>query len=509
MGTKSRLGQAARLAGAAVLLACTALYAWRSRGWPLVNDPALMHYVVFLMDRGFAPYQDIGDINLPGAWVPEWASLRLGALLHIPQAGMWRAMDWLALARAGGAMRSIAGRRQWFAGVWAALLFALAHGAHGVGQAGQRDLWMAALLVWAVAGLAAARRTQYPGWAVFAGCAIGAAVTVKPFAVFWLVLLGLLPRRPALLAAGSFLLPLLGAAVFLARQHAVAAWRQALTLALPYHARLGGASLARRFTVLADRPLRELLFVLAAVLALAAVRRSRTELPERLVLVASTLLGLFSFLAQGKGYPYQVYPCTAFLLLWTALEFDAAARARQPLPRPAGVLGLALGVLVADRSWLRAASRATWPMPVVAAMETALRPFPDGEVQCVDSVSGCTDALLYLGKRQATGNLYDEFLFPQTPSPWGVPYSGPAPGAPVPPAVAAGQARFRDAVLAHPPQMFLVTTWLFPQGPGDYRKLALWPWFDGFLRDRYRLQSQQNFPWAENGPMGFRVYVKQ
>ena len=36
--------------------------------------PSIMHYVNFLMDRGLAPYRDIVDINLPGAYFMEgWA----------------------------------------------------------------------------------------------------------------------------------------------------------------------------------------------------------------------------------------------------------------------------------------------------------------------------------------------------------------------------------------------------------------------------------------------------
>ena len=37
-----------------------------SRGWGIGQDSRLMHYVVFLMRHGFAPYRDIVDMNMPG-----------------------------------------------------------------------------------------------------------------------------------------------------------------------------------------------------------------------------------------------------------------------------------------------------------------------------------------------------------------------------------------------------------------------------------------------------------
>ncbi len=517
------------------------LFVYRTRHWPLVNDPALMHYVVFLIRQGMAPYREIGDINLPGAYVPEWVSMSLAGLFHVSDAAMWRGMDVAALLLAGWAMARIA--RPWsrFAGVWAGALFALYHGRDGVGHAGQRDLWVAVLLLWAVSTLIGAMRQPHKrgqGWRLACfGLLVGAACTVKPVVIPFLLSLVplLLWRRKAgtraLLSVGAgFALPLLGCLAFVASWAALPAFWQVLRVTLPYHASLGDGTvrqLLERSTISSIGKL--LVLPLAAVLLAEGWRAGRRAFrtgpsdgsgwvgsAERFLLAGCVLLGLLSFVAQGKGYPYQRYPYVAFLFLFAALEFASAAESSRKLLRVAGVAGFAFGVLFCAPAYLRAAARAQWSTPV-SAIESAIRAQAggrdvhrlDGQVQCLDVVSGCTDALLHLHLREATGTIYDEFLFPQTPSGWGIPYSGPMPGTPQAPAVTTAQTTFRTELRQHAPRVVIVSAWLFPQGPGDYRELALWPWLDAYLRAHYTLVSEQSFPRAENGPLGFRVYARK
>ncbi len=521
------------LAGAAVLLGCVGLYVWFTRGWPLVNDPALMSYVVLLMGKGLAPYREIGDINFPGAYVPEWASMGLAHLLHAPEAAVWRGMDFLALALAAWAMVRIARPWNWFAGIWAGCLFALYHGRDGMGQAGQRDLWMTVLLLWAVAALLTGSRGRRVGCF---GLLVGTACTVKPVAAPFLLLLlptlwkarGAWPRmRLALWAGAGFCFPLLAVFLFLEHWGAVSVFWQVLRVLLPYHASLGDGSLSQLLRRSTLPSLGKLLLFLFAIELLRfpgwTTGRKHQETAggwagslERKLLAASVLLGLLCFLVQGKAYPYQRYPYVAFLLLFLGVEFSFAVRRQTPALRLVGAAGFVFGVLFCAPSFLRGAARAQWHTPV-RAMEAAIRAeaggnlkHPDGQVQCLDVVSGCTDALLHLHLREATGTIYDEFLFPQTPSRWGLPYTGPVPGAPVPRAVALGRANFQaELERGTPPRLILLSAWLFPQGPGDYRELALWPWFERYLREHYTLRSEQSFPRAENGPMGFRVYVRR
>ena len=524
--------QSLRVAGTAsaiALLGMVAGMAMGTRHWPLVNDPALMHYVVLLAQHGRAPYREIGDYNLPGAYLPEWLSTESARVLHLPLSVMWRCFDWAAMALAGLAMMHLAGPDRRFAGLWAGALFALYHGNDGVGQSGQRDLWMTVAVLWAVALLqAAARANEVVPWRVLGfGLCVGTAATIKPFGLLWaLCLLPWLPplgaaRHGRLLlgAAAGLLLPWLAMAVLLSHWRAWAAFAAMMRWALPYHASLAKGQVSA--LLLASSPSSIVKLLLVAGLVLPALlwkergRFQRLRTPEYRMLLLALLLGLGSFVAQGKGYSYQRYPYVAFVFLLCSLLFDEGVRSPASLLRVAGVCGFGFGVLFCAPAYMRHAVRSAWPVDVTQAIEQALRvqaplgglAHLSGRVQCVDVVTGCTDALLALGLPQTTGTVYDELLFQQTPSPWGHVYTGPSPGAPVPEAIVGERKRFQAGMLAQPPQVVVVTSWLFPEGPDDYKKLALWPWFDTFLQQGYAVAEERRFARAENGPMGFRVYV--
>ncbi len=519
------------------LVGCVAAFFWSTRHWPLVNDPALMHYVVFLMGRGMAPYRDIHDINLPGAYAPEWLSMTLASLLHVSQAAMWRGMDWLLLGLAALAMLRIATRFSWFAGVVAGSLFALYHGRDGVGQAAQRDLILTVLLLWATEQLLRAMRGCSAWPLVGFGLCLGAAASIKPVAlVYGICLLPLLFQKgrtkAALAAAAGFALPVLATTAFLLHWHAVEAFRRMVEFDLPYHVSLAHGTVSQLVWAASISSVKKLICLLGLTLLLAGRwrgsftafawptsqnRKSQawTCSPERCLLLLGVLLGLFCFVAQGKGYPYQRYPFVAFLFLLAALEFTAAAAGGPRLLRAAGVAGLAFCIVLCAPVYLRGAIQARWSSPVLQ-IEDALRRQAaagdlrslQGKVQCMDVATGCTDALLALGLGEATGTIYDEFLFPQVPAGWSVLPAGSRLEEPLPAALVAGRQAFQKALDGNPPRVIIVTSWLFPEGPGDYRKLMLWPWFEEYLQ-AYRLVEQQAFPRGENGPLGFRVYVRR
>ena len=78
-------------AASAVLLA---YLVWGSRGWPLIHDVPLMHYIAWLIEQGAVPYRDTFDMNLPGAYLLHLAVLRAGGAGDLA----WRCFDlgWLA-----------------------------------------------------------------------------------------------------------------------------------------------------------------------------------------------------------------------------------------------------------------------------------------------------------------------------------------------------------------------------------------------------------------------------
>ena len=503
-----------RYGGAAALAIAFCQYAFLSWHWPVVNDAALLHYAVLLMQHGEAPYQAVRDINLPGAYLPDWLALTFGGGSDVA----WRVYDLGLLLVATAAMVAISYPEDWFAGVYAGGLFALFHGRDGIGQAGQRDLAIAVLsLIGAAAlllGLREFERRRLPsGCLLFlgVGLVLGASTTIKPFgAVFLVVLLGwtLLGasrdrqvRGAAVTAALlGFLIPLGVMLWFLAREHAVGAFVEMCRVTLPFHAAAARPPLAGMFKVL----LHSSILKLAPVAPLLMLINRSWRVRETQLVLLGLGFGFFCFFAQRKGYGYHRYPYMAFLLLWVGLECTRALRSPSLLARALGVAGLLFGLCFCVPSYLRSIERARWPESYLHAMEQDLqregRPNPasalNGRVQCIDSISGCVSVLYRMRLVQASGTLYDEFLFANTAS--GMPQ-----------AVAQARQAISQDLAAHPPKVFIISSWLFPEGPGDYGKLALWPAFAQDLARNYNLVDEQNFPRSENGPLGFRMYVRK
>ena len=139
----------ATLAGAFVFMVVHTLR------WPLMQDAQVLHYVNFLTDHGFAPYREIGDMNMPGAyWMERFGMVVFGA----GDLG-FRVYDLFLMVAMTGAMVAIAWPYDWLAGLFAGVLFAAIHAADGPKGAGQRDAVMAVLM--------AVRVARRPGWKVW------------------------------------------------------------------------------------------------------------------------------------------------------------------------------------------------------------------------------------------------------------------------------------------------------------------------------------------------------
>jgi uncharacterized membrane protein len=498
----------ARLTAAFILLACAATFAVRTIHWPLVGDPATMHYVAFLAGHGMAPYRQIADINLPGSFLLDAAVLRTlggGALA-------WRIYDLLLLLAATLAMMAVArafpGRGDWFAGLLAGVVFGMLHGADGIFDMGQRDFAIAVMILVGYAALFRATQAEEPRWTFVFGLCAGAATTIKPTFVFLaplvLLALALLRRRKERrwrrfvgFGLAGWVIPFVGVLAYLVRERAVVAFLRTMTGISAYHATLARQSpgFLLRHSV---APL-GLLVVLWIAVEIPEMRRRVSW--ERLALLIGLACGLFSYVAQGKGYPYQRYPLLALLLLAMAMDFVAATRKAGAM-RVAGWTGVAACVLFFAPWSVWQASRYDWRYTgVVAALDRQLNQFGgpalSGQVQCLDTIGGCDTALYDLGLVQHTGFLYDEFLF------------GPESSR----AVKASRGAFWNSVASDPPRVIIVVAGLFPSGPPGFQKLQRWPQFDEFLDAHYSLYrqattSRPTYWWAHRDPpQSYRIYV--
>ena len=488
--------------GVAVLVAVRA--GWR---WPLVGDASLMHYAVFLIRGGMVPYRNLTEVDLPGGFLAEAAAMRVfggGAV-------GWRAYDLALLVMTAAGMAVVAGRRRWFAAVFAGGLFALVHLQDGVAQGGQRDLLMAMLLVWALVallrGMAGWRPVLMTG---LAGLAMGMTGTIKPMllplgvAMVVLATWGSGARRGRVLLAGGvgLLAPMVAMAGWLWWSGTLGAfWHDALPL-MRWH-----AAMARRGAgYLAAHALSPVGVLVALWLVWLAVVRPRWTSGSRewAVLATGVIGAAAEYALQGKGYSYHRYPLLAVLLLLIGLDADAGLRMagwRRGLAMV--VAGVGCLVLAPRMAWL------TTTFSPAAPFQDALRAelgrmggaaALTGEVQCVDAFGGCAGVLYELRVRQATGFLYECPLFAAEDG-RGV------------------QERYRALFLQEfqrsAPRVVVMTDQSCFREAQGFGQVALWPEFAGVLgreyveRVEWRPGEAEHWWSRREMPAGFRVYVRR
>ncbi len=481
-----------------------------------MGDASLIHYIAFLIERGWAPYRDLTDMNMPGSFLIEMAAMKVfGA-----NALGWRMYDFTLLAAAAAAFAVLTRRAGWFAAVFAGTLFALVHGRDGLAQSGQRDLTMAVLLVLASAALLLAVRRSTTWWMLGFGLLAGLALTIKPTA---------LPLSAAQLAVAVYVLrrnpvsqnremghPILSALcgvcvapvvalAFLLREDAVAAFWAGLHGMVPYYASLGHRPLGF-LLVHCISPLMPLVAMWLVVLALA---RPRMNL-ERGLLLCGVAFGLVSYLVQARGFPYYRYPLLAFLLPLMAMDFTVAMdEVTVPGWRWRAAGGLAVAAVVFGGFFLGPQSAVLvdryrwWETDFSTSLEANLERLGgqrlSGKVDCIDSISGCGTTLYRMRLLPANGMLLDFPLFGDD----AVPY------------VQRSRAQFTSEAIDHPPRVIVVSSALYVDGPGDYRKLDRWPEMQAFLAREYRLdtdwkpaRTQRWWSREEFGP-SYRIYVRR
>ena len=496
------------------------LWTWR---WPLLGDASLMHYMSFLMERGWAPYRQIGDQQFPGTYLIELAvmnSLGMGALA-------WRFFDFFLLDVASIAFCLVtrpSGLRRgdpWIPGIFSACLFILIHGRDGLAQGGQRDLTMAVLLLTATAFLFAAERRNAPWYSAVFGLLSGLAVTIKPttlpltlaqiaLAAFVVQRRGIPFRKHAIAAAAGYCVAPAISLVFLLRERSLAAFLEGFHGIVPYYASLGHRPLS--FILLhCISPLLPLVLAWLAVLVVQGQPLRPLREFERTLLAAGVVFGLVDCILQQRAFPYYRYPLLAFLLPLIALDLDralrpqAAAFANSLRAKSAAILAFAAfcfgGFFLAPQSAILIHRYQWWNTEFITSLQKNLEdlggPALSGHIQCIDSIAGCYNVLYQMRLEQSTGMLADYLIF----------------GPDTVPIIRQTRADFSAALLAQPPQVIVVTSPLHIDGPDNFEKLARWPAFADFLATRYTLRTEWSptrtaLWWSrKETPASYRIYV--
>ncbi len=471
--------------------------------WPIVWDGSVMHYIRFLMSRGFQPYSDITDMNLPGAYLTEgWAMAVFG----------WSDLSWrvyefflIALLTVSGMV--IGGPRHWLAGVYTGMFFMMLHGSEGSMMAVERDEVMTILLVAAMACFFIAIRRRQPWVLLPYGLLAGLAASIKPGAVLLDVALMLLAfvtlRRQAqpaaryvLWALGGNLLVLGLVAGFIAQHHAFTGLLFLARHVLPSYASEKNAGRLYLLRHLTPVPL---LPMLGAAL-LSVLIRWRRPTWEQTALLLGAFVGAFSYWAQAKGYLYHRYLYTTFLVLWAGWELTGPTDRAKPVQRTLQVAGAALLLLIAIPFYVHRLYEFPRTVPPPEALAFALdrdlqtlggTDALQGEVQCLDLVNGCLNALYRLRLVQNNGMTGDLLLFSPTPG------AGPD----------YYHAWFTKRELQHPASVVVLGNEWYHRIAVNFDKINTWPQYAQYLRSDYVPIVERHF--GKGNEPAYRIYLRK
>lgn len=504
-----RPGKLVRFTIVACFAVATVIYIVLSLPWPLIWDMQVIHYVSFLMDRGWAPYRQIGDMNMPGAYLVEHFALHTFGASDLG----WRFWDYSLCAVAVASMFSIARRYDWLAAVLAGGFFTLMHGADGPMSAGQRDEVMAVLLIASTALLFEAVRRQQSPLAGLFGFAAAMAAAIKPtvglfFPLALALALGHLGQERK--SYRSYLVWALGGATvaaaivlgYLLKWQAFGAFIHLLGQVIPHYAGTNQMPWLRMLWITLLPPL--YFYVgLALLVALPGWRKQWNW--EQAVLLAGALVGLVNFYAQRKGFPQHRYTLTTFLLLWASLQLVAAMGGTGPR-RHAAVAAVAITMVVyipRNLDWMRFhPSRNNFSFYLANDLRSLGTEQLQGKVQCLDVVDGCLNALFHLRVVQSTGSTGDLLLF--------LPQDSPT--------VEEARANFQATVERNPPDVYVLGNWQFGVLRHTFDKVDTWPAFRDKLSSQYILAIQREFPPGKaptSSPgtnpdlAGYRIYIRR
>jgi hypothetical protein len=334
------------------------------------------------------------------------------------------------------------------------------------------------------------------------GLLLGMAASMKPTAApLGIALLALawleLQRQKSSIASyiGFSLAGFAAAALvivhFFWRYHAAADFVEISRRLLPFYAGVSNHSISWLIANLAPRHAFYPLLAATLILTIRGLDRKNWDWRnwEWQVLAVTICFGALSFIVQRKGFLYHRYPLTAFLLLWMALEFCRAMKA-QDWTRwvgMAGVAGLLLLVPGYCRSIVRSQPKALLADSLVDDLKQLGGVRLQNQVQCMDMVSGCVQALFRLGLVQNMGYMGDYMFF-------ALPGSQPSPYY---------RDRFLEQARRSPPGVIVVTTaWM--TGPDSFDKVNQWPEFVALLERDYTLVTTRICDPANS--RGYKIY---
>jgi hypothetical protein len=493
-----------RLLGFIAFLAVFAYYIWDTLHWPMTWDTPIMHYVRFLITRGFKPYSQITDMNLPGCYLTEGWGMAVFGWSDLS----WRVYEFFLMAVLAISGMVLGGSRHWFAGIFTATYFLVMHASEGPRVATERDELMAILLIAATALVFVAIRRSAAMWMFPMGLFCALATSLKPAALLMelgLIVLLVWELRKRGQPIGKYVWWMIaGNAVitavvlqFLLVNHAIGPLWFILTKIVPSYTKLvqpGTAYMVRHLLPMALVPL--ILLGLAALLE----RRSKLGM-ERWTLFLGMAVGATSYFMQSKGLTYHRYTMVLFVLLWVGWELAEAMHRENLRSRLLAVAGIALLFLMIVPYYVRLTNRDP-------RMEEAISPLAfqlqrdlvqlggnqlQHQVLCLDMINGCFDALYRLRLVQNTGATGDLLLFAKEQD--------------------AATEYYRNWFLErdreHPANVVvLMNEWYQNNEVASFDKLDAWPQYAAYVRSMYVPVVERHFGPALSSP-AYRIYLRK
>ena len=485
-----------------ILVALFAYYIADTLRWPMIWDTPVMHYVHFMMTRGMRPYSDITDMNLPGCYVLEGWAMSFFGWSDLS----WRIYEFFLLGCLTVSGMVIGGSRRWFAGIYAAAFFLAMHGAEGPFFDVERDEVMLVLLIAATAFFFLAIRRQKPLFMLPFGLLAGLAMSLKPGSLMLdaalLVLIAMVMHRRGQPIGAYLLWGLAGNLAvallmlqFLLKNHALQGFLFIIQTVWPAYGRTNhsaSAHLLRHLMPVALMPLLALGIVAALLL--------RDKLGwERITLFLAIATGAFSYFAQGKGTPYHRYMFVVFIALWIGWELTEAMKRNNVRTRAIGAIGtIALFLLVVPYYVFlmhRDAPDGQRPAQLAFSLKQDLTQLGGDDlqqqVQCLDLVNGCLNAMYRLRLVPNTGATGDLLLFVPTESP----------------DVAYYRNWFQTRQDAHPANVVVLGNEWYQNPTPSFDKINAWPQYAAYLHAMYVPVIERHFGTADQP--AYRIYLRK
>lgn len=468
----------------------------QSLHWPRVHDGPVIAYMVFLMDHGFTLYKDIIEVQFLGSLLIYWIQVHLCGQSEMS----FRLFDLCAMGLTCLAMLLVSRKAgHWFAGVFSSAFLVWLHVGDGTSmwEMGQRDFFVACLVVCAAAFLITSVRKGSAALMFWYGFCVALSASIKPTSLLYLLLLPLAAielrrrqdslRRYAYFSVAGLIVALGIVVMFLLKEHALQAFFVLSRKVLPVYTSLAQTS----YITMARRLKQGAPFLVVAGWLLWRQPEIRRDWVQQ-VLLWSCLLGAMTYFIQHKGFSYHRTLFFYFVFWWAGYVFVATIKQVSNYQAVAAAVLLLSCVTAYPLLTRKSEDSQALPFHLQSDLERLKVGEGSNTVQCMDTTHGCLNVLSRMNVTMSTGYVSDYYFFLPSGNTF----------------VSEMRNDFLAQMYVKEPRVLVITNeqWRTREDEG-YEQLQTWPELQQLLTQRYRLETQMGAD--KNGGAGYRIYVQR